>query len=96
MKCFERVVLTLIQSSILDTLDPLQYAYWPNRSTSDAAVLNYSLSFLENKDSYVRTLFVYHSSAFNMVIPSKLTNKLSALSLHPTLWASTSTRTHSW
>ncbi|KAK3544369.1 hypothetical protein QTP86_010155 [Hemibagrus guttatus] len=33
MKCFESVVLSHIQSRILDTLDPLQYAYWPNRET---------------------------------------------------------------
>ncbi|KAK2921577.1 hypothetical protein Q8A73_001062 [Channa argus] len=36
MKCFERVVPAHIQSSIPDTIDPLQYAYRPNRSTSDA------------------------------------------------------------
>ncbi|KAK0156573.1 hypothetical protein N1851_000004 [Merluccius polli] len=37
------------------------------RSTSDAiaAVLHYSLSHLENKDSYIRTLFVDYSSTFN-------------------------------
>ncbi|TWW57294.1 hypothetical protein D4764_07G0000130, partial [Takifugu flavidus] len=32
MKCFERVVLTHIQSSIPDTTDPLQCAYRPNSS----------------------------------------------------------------
>ena len=87
MKCFERVVLAHIQSSIPDTLDPLQYAYRPNRSTSDAitAVLHCSLSHLENKDSYIMMLFVDYSSAFNTVIPHKLTHKLSTLGLHPTL-----------
>uniref|UniRef100_A0A3B1K8G0 Reverse transcriptase domain-containing protein n=1 Tax=Astyanax mexicanus TaxID=7994 RepID=A0A3B1K8G0_ASTMX len=87
MKCFERVVLDHIQCSIPDTLDPLQYAYRPNRSTSDAiaAALHYSLSHLENKDSYIRMLFVDYSSAFNTVIPHKLTNKLYVLGLHPTL-----------
>ena len=87
MKCFERVVLAHIKSSMPDTLDPLQYAYRPNRSTSDAiaAVLHYSLSHLENKDSYIRTLFVDYSSAFNIVIPHKLIHKMSTLGLHPTL-----------
>uniref|UniRef100_A0AAR2IU34 Reverse transcriptase domain-containing protein n=1 Tax=Pygocentrus nattereri TaxID=42514 RepID=A0AAR2IU34_PYGNA len=87
MKCFERVVLAHIQDSIPDTLDPLQYAYRHNRSTSDAvaAALHYSLSHLENKDSYIRMLFVDYSSAFNTVIPHKLTHKLSTLGLHPTL-----------
>ncbi|KAK3538973.1 hypothetical protein QTP86_023577, partial [Hemibagrus guttatus] len=55
MKCFQRVVLAHIQSSIPDTLDPLQYAYRSN------------------------------SSAFNMVIPHKLTHKLFTPGLHPTL-----------
>ncbi len=87
MKCFKRVVLPHIQSSIPDTLDPLQYAYRPNRSSSDAiaAALHYSLTHLEDKNSYIRMLFVDYSSAFNTVIPHKLTHKLSTLGLHPTL-----------
>ncbi|KAK2905565.1 hypothetical protein Q8A73_009508 [Channa argus] len=87
MKCLERVVLAHIQSSIPDTVDPLQYAYRPNRSTSHAiaAASHYSLSHLENKDSYLRILFIDCSSAFNTVIPHKLTHKLSILGLHPTL-----------
>lgn len=87
MKCFERVVLAHIQSSTPDTLDTLQFAYRPNRSTSDpiAATLHYSLSHLENKDSYIRMLLVDYSSTFNMVIPHKLTHKLSTLELNPTL-----------
>ncbi|KAI4887220.1 hypothetical protein NFI96_007654 [Prochilodus magdalenae] len=87
MKCFERVVLSHIQSSIPNTTDPLQYAYRSNRSTSDAiaAALHVSLSHLENKDSYVRILFIDYSSAFNTVVPHRLTYKLSSLGLHPTL-----------
>ncbi|KAI4885966.1 hypothetical protein NFI96_009926 [Prochilodus magdalenae] len=86
-KCFERVVLSHIQSSIPNTTDPLQYAYGSNRSTSDAiaAALHVSLSHLENKDSYVRILFIDYSSAFNTVVPHRLTYKLSSLGLHPTL-----------
>ena len=78
MKCFESGVLTHIQSSIPETLDPLQYTYGLNRSTSDtiSTDLHYSLSHLENKDSYIRMLFVDYSSAFNRVIPDKLTNNL--------------------
>ena len=81
------MLLAHIQGSIADTLDPLQYAYRPNRSTSDtiAAVLHDSLSHVGNKDSYIRTLFVAYSSAFNRIIPHKLTHKLSTLGLHPTL-----------
>ena len=74
MKCFDRVVLTHIQSSILD---PLQYTYQPNRSNSDTifADLHYSFSHLEKIDSYIRMLFVDYSSTFNTAIPHKLTHK---------------------
>ena len=41
--------------------------------------LHYSLSHLENKDSYIRTLFVDYSSAFYTVTPDKL-------SAHHHLW----------
>ncbi|KAI4904809.1 hypothetical protein NFI96_000064 [Prochilodus magdalenae] len=84
MKCFERVVLSHIQSSILNTTDPLQYAYRSNRSTSDAiaAALHVSLSHLENKDSYVRILFIDYSSAFNTVVPHRLTPILYTLFTH--------------
>ncbi len=66
-KCFERVVLAHFQSCMPETLDPLQYAYRTNRSTSDAiaAALHISLSHLEDKDTYIRMLFIDYSSAFN-------------------------------
>uniref|UniRef100_A0A3Q3IXN5 Reverse transcriptase domain-containing protein n=1 Tax=Monopterus albus TaxID=43700 RepID=A0A3Q3IXN5_MONAL len=78
-----RVVLARFQSSIPDTLDPLQYAYRPNRATSDTIVdaLHYSLSHLENGDSYIRIHFIDYSKAFNTVIP----HKLSTLGLQPAL-----------
>ena len=36
MKCFERVVIAHINTINPETLDPLQFAYRPNRSTDDA------------------------------------------------------------
>ncbi|KAK1785549.1 hypothetical protein P4O66_018921, partial [Electrophorus voltai] len=56
------------------TLDPLQFAYRPNRYTDDAisAALHRSLTYLENKNRYVRMLFIDFSSAFNTVIPQHL------------------------
>ena len=36
MKCFERLVKDHITSTLPVTLDPLQFAYHPNRSTDDA------------------------------------------------------------
>ena len=36
MKCFETLVMAHINTIIPETLDPLQFAYHPNRSTDDA------------------------------------------------------------
>jgi hypothetical protein len=35
MKCFERLVMVHVNTIIPETLDPLQFAYRPNRSTND-------------------------------------------------------------
>ena len=79
-----RVVLAHFQCNTPESLDPLQYAYCPKRSTEDtiSVTLHIALSHLENKDTYIRMLFIDYSSAFNTVLPHKLTNKLG---LNPTL-----------
>ncbi|KAI3363873.1 hypothetical protein L3Q82_001467 [Scortum barcoo] len=84
MKCFERLVKSFITSSIPDSLDPLQFAYRPNRSTEDAIVLTLhtALSHLDQRDTYVRMLFIDYSSAFNTIVPSKLVTKLRDLGLN--------------
>ncbi len=76
-----------IKSSLPNTLDPLQFAYRPNRSTDDAisSTLHLALTHLENKDSYVRMLFIDFSSAFNTIIPQQLINKLNLLGLNNSL-----------
>ncbi|KAK3516191.1 hypothetical protein QTP70_005688 [Hemibagrus guttatus] len=53
------------------SLDPMQFANRPNRSTDDAVTttLHLALTHLDNKDSYVRMLFIDFSSAFNTIIP---------------------------
>ncbi|KAI3362648.1 hypothetical protein L3Q82_001632 [Scortum barcoo] len=58
MKCFERLVKSFITSSIPDSLDPLQFAYRPNRSTEDAIALTLhtALSHLDQRDTYLRDL----------------------------------------
>ncbi len=56
-------------------MDPLQFAYRPNRSTDDAIsqVLHSSLSHIDSKTvNYVRLLFIDYSSAFNTIVPIKL------------------------
>ncbi len=87
MKCFERLVMQKIKTSLPNTLDPLQFAYRPNRSTDDAisTTLHLALTHQENKDSYVRMLFIDFSSAFNTIIPQQLINKLNLLGLNNSL-----------
>ena len=71
-----------INTIILETLDPLQFAYRPNRSTDDAIsiALHTALSHLDKRNTYVRMLFIDYSSAFNTIVPSKL---LDFLTGHP-------------
>ncbi|KAL0195209.1 hypothetical protein M9458_008781, partial [Cirrhinus mrigala] len=87
MKCFERLVMHHIKSSLPITLDPFQFAYRPNRSTDDAisSTLHLALTHLEQKDSYVRMLFIDFSSAFNTIIPQQLIHKLNLLGLNTSL-----------
>ena len=75
-----------ITSTLPATLDPIQIAYHPNRSTDDAfaITLNIALSGLDKRNTYVRMLFSDYSSAFNTIVPSKLIIKVEALGLNPT------------
>ena len=87
MKCFERIIMSHIKKTIPDTLDPLQFAYRRNRSTDDAVntAIHTALTHLENKDTYVRMLFIHYSSAFNTVLTTRLAEKLLILGLTPSL-----------
>ncbi len=67
-----RLLKKHICTSIPATLDPLQFAYRPNRSTDDAIsqVLHSSLTHIDSKNgNYVRLLFIDYSSAFNTIVP---------------------------
>ena len=87
MKCFERLFKDHITSTLPDTLDPLQFAYRPNRSTDDAIAiaLHTALSHLDRRNTYVRMLFIDYSAAFNTIVPAKLIINLGALDLNPAL-----------
>ncbi|KAI4898623.1 hypothetical protein NFI96_006404 [Prochilodus magdalenae] len=87
MKCFERLVLRHIKTLLPPSLDPLQFAYRPNRSTDDAisTTLHLALTHLDNRDTYVRMLFIDFSSAFNTIIPQHLIRKLNLLGLNTSL-----------
>ncbi len=88
MKVFERLVMNHICSSIPVTLDPLQFAYRPNRSTDDVIshVLHSYLTHIDsNNGNYVRLLFIDYSSAFKTIVPIKLFFKLTYLGLSSSL-----------
>jgi hypothetical protein len=76
MKCFERLVKDHVTSTLPTTLDPLQFAYCPNRSTDDkfAITLYTALSHLDKRNTYVRMLFIDYSSAFNTIEPPSLSS----------------------
>ena len=67
MKCFERLVKSLICSSLPPTLDPMQFAYRSNRSSDYAIALTVhtALSHLDKGNTYVRMLFIDYSSAWD-------------------------------
>ncbi|KAK3534942.1 hypothetical protein QTP70_002022 [Hemibagrus guttatus] len=87
MKCFKRLGMRQIKDLLPSSLDPMQFAYCPNHSMDDAISTTLHLSFthLENKDTYVRMLFIDFSSAFNTIIPQHLTEKLSLLGINTSL-----------
>ncbi len=88
MKVFERLVKSHICSSIPGTLDPLQFAYRPNRSTDDAIshILHSSLTHIDSGNgNFARLLFIDYSSAFNTIVPIKLASKLTDLGLNSSL-----------
>ena len=90
MKCFERLIKHYICASLPRTMDPLQFAYRSNRSTDDAVsqVLHTTLSHLDSqKGGYVRLLFIDYSSAFNTIVPTRLSDKLIELGLNTPLCA---------
>jgi hypothetical protein len=64
MKCFEMLVVAHFNTIIPETLDALQFAYRPNRSADYAIsiALHTALSHLDNRNTYVRMLFIDYSS----------------------------------
>ncbi len=88
MKVFDRLLKNHICASIPVTLDPLRFAYRPNRYTENAIsqVLHSSLTHIDSKNgNYVMLLFIDYSSAFNTIVPIKLAVKLTDLGLNSSL-----------
>ncbi|KAI4890332.1 hypothetical protein NFI96_001129 [Prochilodus magdalenae] len=82
-----KLVRDFICSSLPATLDPMQFAYQQNRSTDNAIALTLhtALSHLDKQNTYVRMLFLDYSSAFNIIVPSRLDIKLQDLGLNSSL-----------
>jgi len=61
-------------------MKPLQFAYRANRSVDDAIniALHFILQHLDSSETYARILFVDFTSAFNLISPSLLQDKLLA------------------
>ena len=78
MKGIERLVIAHIKSIMPDTLDPLQLAYFPNRTiyATISIALHSALSHLEKSSAYVRMLFIDYCSAFNTIVRSKVITRL--------------------
>ena len=88
IKCFERLVMVHINTIIPETLvNPIQFAYRPNRSTDDAIsiALHIALSHLDKWITYLRMLFIDYSSAFNTIVPTELITKQRTLGLNTSL-----------
>jgi hypothetical protein len=91
MKCFERLVMTYINSISNQqqqyTLDQFQFVYRPNRSTDDAIsiALHTALAHQDKRNTYMAMLFIDYCSAFNTIVPSKLITKLRPLGRNITL-----------
>lgn len=78
MKCFKRIIMSHMQTIILDKLDCLQFGYRSNRSTEDAVstTIHTAITHLGSRNSHTQ---LDYNSAFKIMIPSKLINKLSTL-----------------
>jgi hypothetical protein len=85
MKCFEKLVKDHITSTLPDTLDPLQFAYRPNRSTDDAIAC--TLPYSTWRRGIPMSEFCSLTSAQHLtpLVPSSLVIKLETLGLDPAL-----------
>ncbi|KAI3358148.1 hypothetical protein L3Q82_003149 [Scortum barcoo] len=87
MKCFERLVLSHIKS----TLPPAWTRTSSHTEQNDPQTMQFALPSTQRspiwtrQDSYVRMLFIDFSSAFNTIIPQQLICKLDKLGLSTSL-----------
>ena len=85
VKCFKRIIRdTLVEETKL-FIDPFQFAYCAKRGVEDAVVtmIHKISEHLDKPRSYVRTLFIHFSSAFNTMQPHTLIRKLQNMNTNP-------------
>ena len=77
-KCFERALLPKITTHTQPVMDKMQFAYQTNRSTDDAIItlIHEIAQHLDGDSTYVRSLFINYSSAFNTMQPHILISRL--------------------
>lgn len=83
IRCFQRIVIANIEETILDAVVPLQFEYHQNQSMEDSA------SHWQPRGqwhlTHGRMLLIDYSSAFNMVMPHKVSKKQLIFELTPTI-----------
>ncbi|XP_052338950.1 uncharacterized protein LOC127912799 [Oncorhynchus keta] len=87
MKRFERLVMAHINTIIPNTLDPLKFAYRPTYPQMMPSLLHSTLPSPTGTKAIpnVRMLFIDYSSAFSIIVPSKLIPKLWTLGMNASL-----------
>lgn len=83
MRCLEKLIRRIINSTVPETTDPLRFAHCPNKSVDDAVALDLcsARKHLDNHRAYTHMLFLDYSSALNTIWPSKLELKLADLGI---------------
>ncbi|KAK3524760.1 hypothetical protein QTP86_002555 [Hemibagrus guttatus] len=84
-KCYEKLILRTILSTVNPQLDKNQFAYKARQGTEDAVVclLHSLLQHLEVSDNFAAVLFVDLSSAFNTIQRHQMIKKLHQLNVAP-------------
>lgn len=80
MKVFVQLVKQFLADKVQGLLNPLQFAYWANRSVDDATItlFNYPYKHPEGTKSHAGLLFIDFSSSFNTIQPHVLSSKQSS------------------
>ncbi|XP_017548883.2 uncharacterized protein LOC108425016 [Pygocentrus nattereri] len=85
MKCFERLVIRWIKDQLLPGPTAFCLSSQPSIDYAISTTLHLAITHLDNKDTYIRMLFMDFSLACNTIILQHLIGKLSLLGLNTSL-----------